>query len=132
VVNPSVPCQKLDGGNEMPRQRDQELIKGIGRRVAQARKDRGFTQEALAEAVNIEAVTLSRLETGHRALSLSTLASISKVLDMGIGDLLDSGRELPAPENSPEEVELLRLFCGLTDSQRDVLLRLARELGAQA
>jgi transcriptional regulator with XRE-family HTH domain len=63
----------------MPRQRDQELITGIGRRVAQARRDRGFTQEALAEAVGIEAVTLSRLETGDRALSLSTLASISKV-----------------------------------------------------
>ena len=116
----------------MPRQRDEQFIRGIGRRVAQARKDRGWTQEQLAEAVGIEPVTLSRLETGDRALSLSTLSNISKVLDMGIGDLLDVERELPAPENSPEEVELLRLFSGLTASQKDVLLRLARELNSQA
>ena len=116
----------------MPRQRDQKIITDVGRRVAQARRDRGFTQESLAEAVGIEAVTLSRLETGDRALSLSTLASISKVLDMGIGDLLDSGRVLSAPEHSPEEVELLRLYEKLSASQRDVLLRLARELGGQS
>ena len=116
----------------MPRQRDQKIITDVGRRVAQARKDRGFTQEQLSEAVGIEAVTLSRLETGDRALSLSTLSSIAKVLDMGIGDLLDVERELPAPENSPEEVELLRLFSGLTASQKDVLLRLARELVGQS
>ena len=116
----------------MPRQRDQQIITDVGRRVAQSRKDRGFTQEQLAEAIGIEAVTLSRLETGHRALSLSTLASISAALGVGLGDLLDSGRDLPAPEHTPEEVELLRLFGKLSPTQRDVLLRLARELNSQA
>ena len=116
----------------MPRQRNQQLIHQIGRRVAQARRDRGFTQEQLSEAIGIEPVTLSRLETGDRALSLSTLASISGTLGVGLGDLLDIERDLPATEHSPEEVELLRLFSQLTESQRDVLLRLARELSAQA
>jgi transcriptional regulator with XRE-family HTH domain len=115
----------------MPRQRDHQLVQDVGRRVAQARKDRGFTQEALAEAVQIEPVTLSRLETGDRALSLSTLASIATVLGVGLGDLLDDGRVIPAPEHGPEEAELLRLFGRITPSGRDVLLRVAREL-AQA
>ena len=58
----------------MPRNRDQELLRQIGRRVGQIRADRGLTQEVLAEAVGLEPVTVSRWETGDRALSVSTLA----------------------------------------------------------
>jgi transcriptional regulator with XRE-family HTH domain len=112
----------------MPRQRDQELLREVGKRVAQARQKGGFTQEQLAELLNIQPVSLSRLETGHRALSLSTLHMISKTVGVPLGDLLDESRDLPLPEHSPEEMELLRLFAGLSPSQQDVLLRLAREL----
>ena len=50
----------------MPRKRDEDLLREVGRRVAQIRRVRGWTQEALAGAVGIEPVTLSRLETGDR------------------------------------------------------------------
>jgi transcriptional regulator with XRE-family HTH domain len=112
----------------MPRQRNENIIEAVGGRVAQARRDRGFTQEQLAEAVGLEPVTLSRWETGHRALSLSTLASIASVLGVSLGDLLDVGRQVPAPAHSPEEAEMIRLFGKMTPSGRDVLLRVAREL----
>lgn len=112
----------------MPRQRNENIIQAVGGRVAQARRDRGFTQEQLAEAVGLEPVTLSRWETGHRALSLSTLASIAEVLGVSLGDLLDVTREVPAPAHGPEEAELLRLFGRITLSGRDVVLRVAREL----
>jgi transcriptional regulator with XRE-family HTH domain len=95
------------------------------------RKDRGWTQERLSEAIGIEPVTLSRLETGDRALSLSTLASIANVLQIPIADLLDVGKKLPVPKHDPELTELIRLFGTLTPSQRDVLLRLVRELAAK-
>jgi len=116
----------------MPRQRDEKLVRDVGRRVARARKDRGFTEERLAEAVGIEPVTLSRLETGDRALSLSTLDAIARTLAVPVDDLLDVERKLPESKHSPDESELLRLFSGLTASQKDVLLRLARELATQA
>ena len=115
----------------MPRQRDQQLVRDVGRRVANARKDRGWTQEQLSEAIGIESVTLSRLETGDRALSLSTLSSIAGVLGIPVGDLLDVERDLPAPQHNPEEAELLRLFAKLSVSQKDVFIRLARELASQ-
>lgn len=116
----------------MPRQRNENIIQAVGGRVAQARRDRGFTQEQLAEAVGLEPVTLSRWETGHRALSLSTLASIAEVLGVSIGDLLDVTREVPAAAHSPEEAELLRLFGQLTAGQRDALVRVAREFASRA
>ena len=113
----------------MPRKRDQELLRDIGQRVAKARTDRGFTQERLAEAVGIEPVTLSRWETGQRAVSVSTLARIAEVLQVGLGDLLDVQRELPQPEHGPDEAALLRGFGLLTPSRRSLVVQIVRELG---
>lgn len=114
----------------MPRQRDEELVRRIGRRVAQARKDRGWTQEQLSEAVGLEPVSLSRLETGDRAMLLSTLASIARVLNVSLGDLVDVAKE-PAPlVHSRVELELLRLFAALSDSQKEAMLRFVKEFSA--
>jgi|GEM_PF-261883 len=112
----------------MPRQRDHDLLRQIGQRVGQARRDRGWTQEQLGEAIGLEAVSLSRLETADRALSVSTLAAVATALGVGLGDLLDVARPVPAAENGPEEAELIRLFVKLPQSQKDILLRLARDL----
>ena len=105
----------------MPRRRDKELLQAIGQRVAKARKDRGWTQEALAEAVGIEPVSLSRLETGDRALSLSTLARIAEVVGVGLGDLVDTGRELPDAPHGPDDAEVLRAFQGMSRTRRQLL-----------
>jgi transcriptional regulator with XRE-family HTH domain len=112
----------------MPRRRDQELLRLVGQRVALIRKDRGWTQEQLAEAIEIEPVSLSRLETGHRALSLTTLHTIAKALGTGLGDLLDTERDVPEPEHAPDESELLRLYGQLPPQKQDIILRLARDL----
>ena len=114
----------------MPRTRNPELLQQIGQRVAQARRDRGWTQEQLAETVGVEPVTMSRWETGDRALSLSTLAAIASALEVPLGDLLDVTRDIPAAEHAPEEGELLRLYRGLSESQQDIILRLARDLAS--
>jgi len=116
----------------MPRQRDKDLLRAIGQRVARARRDRGWTQEAVAEAVDIEPVSLSRLETGDRALSLSTLARIAEVVGVGLGDLLDTGRVLPEPTHAPDDEEVLRAVGALSRPRRQLLLRLARELATKA
>lgn len=114
----------------MPRRRDQELLREIGRRIAQARKGKGFTQESLAEAIGVEPVSLSRAETGDRAVSVSTLARLAEALHVGLGDLLDTTRPLPMPAQTPAEAELLRAFSTMSRSRRQVLLRLARELAS--
>jgi transcriptional regulator with XRE-family HTH domain len=116
----------------MPRQREEALLRQLGQRVAQARRDRGWSQEQLAEAIDIQPVTVSRWETGHRALSISTLARITDALGVSLGDLLDVERELPRLEHGPEEAELQRIFEQLTPTQRDLVLRLIRELADSA
>lgn len=112
----------------MSRRRDQDLLRTLGRRVALARGARGWTQERLAEAIGIEPVSLSRWETGHRALSLSTLHLIAQALGLGLGELLGAEQTLPTPTLSPQETALLREFALLSEGRRDLLLKLAREL----
>ena len=112
----------------MPKSRNLDLLRRVGRRVAQARGDRGWTQEQLAEVIGIEPVSLSRLETGDRALSLSSLGEIADALDLGLGALIGVEADLPKPDLDPQEAELLRAFAGLSSPRKDLLLRLAREL----
>lgn len=112
----------------MPRKRSPDVVRAVGRRLAQARIARGYTQEALAEAIGIEPVSLSRLETGDRALSLTTLALIADALGLGLGHLVGVEADLPKPDLAPQEAELLRGFVKLPAPKRDLVLRLVREL----
>lgn len=112
----------------MPRRRDEDLLRDVGRRLARIRKDRGWTQEQLAEKIGIAPVTLSRLETGARAMSLSSLAIIAGMLEVGLGDVLDTAGPTPAQAMPPRENEMLRLFKELSSDRQDLLLRTARIL----
>jgi transcriptional regulator with XRE-family HTH domain len=112
----------------MPKKRNPDLLRTVGRRVAQARGDRGWTQEQLAEAIGIEPVSLSRLETGDRALSLTTLGLVADALGLGLGQLVGVEADLPKPDLTPQEAELLRGFASLSAARRDLVLRLVREL----
>jgi len=112
----------------MPRRRDEELIRDIGRRIATLRQQRGYPQERLAERIGIEPVTLSRLETGHRAVSITSASRMADALGVGLGDLLDVQRPLPESEQPPEAAELVREFTGLSAPRRELVLRLVREL----
>ena len=112
----------------MPRNRDETLLRAVGQRVAQARKAQGWTQERLSEAVGIEAISLSRWETGTRALSLSTLALIADVLEVGLGDLVDVERPVPELHRPPGEAELMQLYRSLDEERRDLVIRLVRDV----
>ena len=112
----------------MPRRRDVGLLKDVGRRLARIRKDRGWTQEQLADKIGIAPVTLSRLETGARAMSLSSLSVIAKQLDVELGDVLDVKAPAPAQTLPPRENEMLRLFRETPSDRQDLLLKVAREL----
>jgi len=78
----------------------------------------------------MEPVSLSRLETGHRALSLSTLGRMADALQVSLGDLLDPEREVPETEHSPQVTELVRVFGSLSRKRQNLLLRLVREMAS--
>lgn len=64
--------------------KERKLLKAFGRRMAQLRRQRGLTQQELAEKTNLSVVAIGYIETGKRWVRISTLNKISKALKTDI------------------------------------------------
>ncbi len=71
----------------MTNAKEQKLMKAFGKRVADVRKSRGITQQALAEDIGMSVVAIAYIETGKRWARLGTLNKIAKHLKVDISDL---------------------------------------------
>ncbi|MEN4977559.1 helix-turn-helix transcriptional regulator [Erwinia billingiae] len=59
----------------------------FGNRIALLRKDKHLTQEALADACDLDRSYLSSLETGKRNPSLSTISKLAKALGIHMKEI---------------------------------------------
>ena len=57
-------------------------------KLAEKRKEKGFTQEELAKKLGLNNKTISRYERGERNPSLDAIGRIAEVLDCTINDLI--------------------------------------------
>lgn len=60
----------------------------FGRRLREIRKERGLTQEALAESADLSGNYISDLELGLKVPSLTILVQLSQALGVATPDLL--------------------------------------------
>jgi transcriptional regulator with XRE-family HTH domain len=66
----------------------EDILFDIGRRIAELRVERGFTQEQFAEQVGITPQYLQRLEGGKQNLSVGKIVQLAKQLGTTFDDLL--------------------------------------------
>ena len=59
----------------------------LGNRIKELRKSKKFTQDSLAELIDIDAKHLSRIECGKTQPSLSLLRKIATVFEIDISEL---------------------------------------------
>lgn len=71
----------------------QELII-LGNRIREHRKERGFSQEILAEKSGVSTNTISRIEGGQMAMSVGVLQKIVKALGVDANTLLGVSTEV--------------------------------------
>lgn len=64
------------------------ILKVVGRRIAQARRAAGLTQEGLAERSNLSPNMISLVETGKTAASLLTLDALAHGLGMPLAQIV--------------------------------------------
>ena len=95
---------------------------GIGRRIQNRRKQKGYTQEQLAEMMNVSIQMVSNLERGNKAIRIDNLVNLSQILDIST-DYILTGKETTddiqtltahiaqLPEKERRMVELLVNFC---------------------
>ncbi len=104
----------------------------MGQRISRLRKERGFTQEELAERMEITNSYLSNIERNRSIPSLEILIRLCTVLDVTPNDILlgvnyNSKEYLQSDLSSaleqcrPEEKRLILGFLKLLWSERDKL-----------
>lgn len=80
----------------------------IGQRIRKIRKEKGLSQEQLAERVGISVTHTSHIETGNTKLSIEVFASIVNALDCQADELLFGTREIIGAEAFGDIVQELQ------------------------
>ena len=103
------------------RMNDADLT-GIGKRIQNRRKQKGYTQEQLAEMMNVSIQMVSTLERGNKAIRIDNLINLSQILDIST-DYILTGKETAGdnqaltaritqlPDRDRKIVELLVDYC---------------------
>ena len=77
----------------------------FGRRIRFFRRERGLTQEQLAELAGLSASFLGHIERGSRVASLDTLMRLCRAMEITPNDLLTDGTAAPLAA-WPEKITL--------------------------
>ena len=92
----------------------------IGQKIRKYRKEKGLSQEQLAEKVNISVTHMSHIETANTKLSLPVLVDIATVLQVQTDQLLFDHK----PQGTA--AQLMQLAADCTPQQLDMIVELAK------
>jgi transcriptional regulator with XRE-family HTH domain len=99
--------------------------KRLGRRVKDLRRRRGYTQEQLAERIEINPKYLSSIERGAENPTLDLLCRLAKGLQVDLYELFHVEPDAAQPERLRRKLEGL-----IADIRPEDLLRIVRVLEA--
>jgi len=123
----------------------------IGTRIRQLREQKGLSQGDIEKSMGLLRCYISRVENGHTVPSLETLERFAAALDIPLYRLFYTGEDPPStphltPRKSLEELaeeegnaggdarfllKIKKLLDGMVESDREVLLTLARKLATR-
>src|SRR6202789_3159111 len=101
----------------------------IGTRIRAIRRERGMTQDELADLVGVSRSAVAQWETGRTGQVTGNLSRIAGVLGVNVEYLMygDDKRAAGAVRQG-DELALLRLYRECDPEDRQMLLRTARRL----
>lgn len=105
------------------------IAQDIGVRIRALRRERGLTQDDLADRVGVSRSAVAQWETGRSGQVTDNLARIAGVLDASVEYLLHGEDKMAATQAiQGDELALLRLYRECVPEDRQILLRTARRL----
>ena len=102
----------------------EKLTENISKNISKWRKRNGLTQAQLAEKLNIETETLSRLERGKHLPSLVTLHKIADQFSISIAELLVD----PTLVFENDIVIIARMLSELSFEDREFVFKLFEQI----
>jgi transcriptional regulator with XRE-family HTH domain len=107
---------------------NKELAAQIGLAIRARRKIAELTQEALAEAVELQSETISRFENGQRMPTIEKLADIADVLGVPVTVFFEHVNDAgPSPDVDPYTQKIRVALDKLPDEGKDFVLVVAQD-----
>ncbi|MBE6950942.1 MAG: helix-turn-helix transcriptional regulator [Ruminococcaceae bacterium] len=115
----------------------------IGKRIALLRKEKGLTQEELAQHMGVSPQAVSKWENDQTCPDISALPKLARLLGVTVDELLEGKAELPAvrvlppAERKPLTDMMLRITVDSADGDRVrvnlpiALVEIALEIGME-
>lgn len=97
----------------------------LGKRLQEARKKKKYTQEYVAEMVDLSVEHLSRIENGKRSVYLHKLARWCDVLDVSIESIL-AGAIIP--DNPAYNRQFGEIAHGCSEETVSTMLNICRQI----
>ena len=104
------------------------MEKNFGTRVRQARHKAGLTQAALAEKLNLDETTISRIENGSQATSFATMLNFSEALDVKFDYLICDSLDDSIHSKDPINAEIPDMITPLPDNYKRLIRDNIRQL----
>ena len=79
----------------------------LGRRVAQARKQQGWTQAVLAKRTGVSLSFIGHIERGSRVASMDSVVRIANALATGVDELLTDSLDARVQQVSSRRARLM-------------------------
>lgn len=95
----------------------------LGARIKEIRKNRGLSQEQLAELIDVEPRHLSRIEVGKSYPTIDRLEKIARVLETPMGNFFDY-MHLNDQATRGKTVE--EMMKGLPEEYQQIIYRIVR------
>lgn len=71
----------------MSKQSESKQLEALGKRIAKVRKEKGITQERIAERTGFTVISIGYIEQGRRSPRIATLHKIAAALGVPIAEL---------------------------------------------
>ena len=115
----------------------------IGKRIAHFRKEKGLTQEELAQHMGISPQAVSKWENDQTCPDISALPKLARLFDVTVDELLEGRETLPAvrvlPPEERKDIKDMILRVTVDSAQGDkirvnlpmALMEIAMEIGME-
>lgn len=110
------------------------MVKDIGNRIAEFRRQRGLNQDELAELATLSRISIARYETGKIEPGAKALGRIADALEVSTDVLLGRSEEqedVSRTIEEPKTIEARTVSAGmdkLPKEQREMILNMVRAM----
>lgn len=104
------------------------MQKGIGKRIRDARKAAGLTQEELAERMGTSSVAVAQWETGRRNPKMGTVSKLAAALGVDVAELVPELKTLLKEKPEPPKIKPIFEDNGFLTARMTAIQKRAYEI----